>query len=322
MTSPKKSPSPNLINGIYECGLDAGNWHLWGTQVLTLLEAKCFDNGEGDEPPHGPFGHIYIDFFEANEDLNSLSDNMDQRRIPMLPRTPRRLRGPWRTHKGLDEWLDQDKVVYRRGGLFEWKSRDAVVLRVYESDGSEDGFLGRRNDVLGFERIHKAQTDGKILTLPCYRFSNSHPRRREPVVAMELKLTTHSYDFPFQPIAVVEVSSEQEASVTVRSLQAAKPYAVQVQGNYRFAGDGRMQDAVYRQQKPGDWNQARQESEKGLQIQGRCPWNIDVAPSFSPDHKYRFVALADNAGELHLHIADNKRSDNRGKLQVSVFGPL
>ena len=94
----KASLSPNIINGLYHCDRDPGNWILWGEDVLTILEAKCLDNGEGTAWPHGPYGHVYLDLFEVPNDLDSIPDGADQRRIgPSM-----RLRGPWRTHDGLD----------------------------------------------------------------------------------------------------------------------------------------------------------------------------------------------------------------------------
>ncbi|MNC98770.1 hypothetical protein D3C83_168360 [compost metagenome] len=61
------------------------------------------------------------------------------------------------------------------------------MIRVWESDGDEDGFLGRRNDVLGMEHVRRCDTQQPCgLWVPFHRYTNAHPRRRtsDPVLWM------------------------------------------------------------------------------------------------------------------------------------------
>ena len=141
--------------------------------VLQVCGAYVSDNGEGDAWPHGPIGHIYIDFFASTEPLAASVDRADQRRLGRRTR----LRGPHRTHGDLDEWLDDEFQRYQQFGVFRWSGRHAVVARIWESDGSEDGSWGRRNDVLGMELVNRADTlHGKWI--PLHAYTNHHPRRR------------------------------------------------------------------------------------------------------------------------------------------------
>jgi hypothetical protein len=312
--------SPNILDGVYDCGQDPGNWVLWSQEVLAILEARCHDNGEGADWPHGPFGHIYIDLFDPPPDLDAIPDGADHRRL-MEP--PLRLRGCWRTHDGLDEWLDGDVVTYRQGGILAWGEREEIVLRLYESDGSEDGAWGRRNDVLGFERIRKTDTTGQVVTVSCHPFTNDHPRRRRPdQVAFELKLQTMTWTFPTQQVDQVKIDSRKGNTVWAEHLEPGGRYGIEVRGHFRYAESGKRQDAVYRQRRSGHWQTGDAEPTWGFRMQGRLPWNEDRPPAHRSDHTYRFVGMADGRGRMGFRIEDNEYEDNDGVLEVSIYGPI
>lgn len=166
--SPRRDAS-----GILDGRRDRPNSIAVDSDVLQVCSAHIFDNGEGDAWPHGPIGHIYIDFFASTEPLAESVDRADQRRLG----SRRRLRGPHRTHGDRDEWLDDELQRYQHFGVFQWSGRDAVVTRIWESDGSEDGRWGRRNDVIGMELVNRADTlQGQWL--PLHAYTNGHPRRR------------------------------------------------------------------------------------------------------------------------------------------------
>lgn len=167
--SPRRDPA-----GFLDGRRDRPNSIAVDGDVLQVCGAYVSDNGEGDAWPHGPVGHIYIDFFASTEPLAASADGADQRR---LGRSSRLLRGPHRTHGDLDEWLDDEFQRYEHFGVFQWSGRDAVVARIWESDGSEDGRWGRRNDVLGMELVNRADTL-QGTWIPLHAYTNHHPRRR------------------------------------------------------------------------------------------------------------------------------------------------
>ena len=69
------------------------------------------------------------------------------------------------------------------------------MLRVWESDGSEDGFLGRRNDVVGMEHIRKQDTENACGTwVAFHRYTNQHPRKRTRFASLWLLLRTAPAD--------------------------------------------------------------------------------------------------------------------------------
>jgi hypothetical protein len=180
------SPQIDKNGGFYRADRDRKNWvPLDGGNVLELLAAYVVENGEGDEELHGPHGNLHWDVFGQFEPLMESKDGARGRRVAESSV----LRGPHRTHGTTDEWLDDEALMYSGAGLFRWGSQpgtsDAVVLRVWESDGTEDGALGRRNDVLGMEYIRKQDTEnacGKWVSF--HRYTNGHPRKRtaEPVL--------------------------------------------------------------------------------------------------------------------------------------------
>jgi hypothetical protein len=147
------------------------------SNTLQVCGMYVSDNGEGNDWPHGPYGNLYVDFFSATEPLASSADHADGRRIS----GPRQVRGPHRTHGTTDEWLDDEFQRYQDFGVLRWGTRSSVVLRVWESDGSEDGSWGRRNDVLGMERVSKAATVNGTW-IPLHKYTNDHPRRRTSAV--------------------------------------------------------------------------------------------------------------------------------------------
>jgi hypothetical protein len=178
--------------GVYRAALDRRNWLEVRDGTLELLAVHVIDNGEGKGWPHGPQGNLLFDFFRPDEPRLVSRDDADQRRVA----SPRVLRGPHRTHGNTDEWLDDELVAYRDAGLFRWGSApgtdDAVVMRIFETDSdSEDGFLGRRNDVLGMSLIDRAATEGPDGTwVTFHHFTNGHPRRAEPGVTIRALVRT------------------------------------------------------------------------------------------------------------------------------------
>lgn len=171
--------------GAYNGFADRPNFLAVGSNTLQVCAAYVFDNGEGAFGVHGPEGNLYVDFFAPTEPLGSSPDGADHRRLG----PPRQLRGPHRTHDTTDEWNDDELQRYRNAGVFQWGGRTAIVLRVWESDGSEDGSWGRRNDVLGMERITRASTLGGIW-VPLHKYTNDHPRRRTTAITGMLLLRT------------------------------------------------------------------------------------------------------------------------------------
>ena len=171
--------------GAYNGAADRPNLLPVGPGTLQVCAVYVGDNGEGDGWPHGPYGNLYVDLFAASEPLPTSADGADHRRIGQA----RQLRGPHRTHGTTDEWFDDELQRYQSAGIFQWGARAAAVLRVWESDGSEDGAWGRRNDVLGMELISRASTIGGVW-IALHKYTNDHPRRRTSEVTGWLLLKT------------------------------------------------------------------------------------------------------------------------------------
>jgi hypothetical protein len=201
------SPRVDAIGGFFRADADSRNWFSTVPEgVLELLAAYVIDNGEGDDPPHGPYGNLYWDVFGPFEPLMASRDGARQRRLGKRSHV---LRGPHRTHGTTDEWLDDEVLTYRQAGLLRWGAfpgtEDAVVLRIWESDGDEDGFLGRRNDVLGMEFIRRRDTEQPCgLWVPFYRYTNGHPRKRTGEPALWLLVRTRRPPAPFGVLAELE----------------------------------------------------------------------------------------------------------------------
>lgn len=174
------SPLIDPDHGWYRAGKDPDNWvHPVGEGVLELLALHVVENGEGKGWPHGPHGNLHWDVFRPDEPIQKSPDGADERRLM----EDRVLRGPHRTHDRTDEWLDDEVLTYRNAGLHRWgqhaDTSGAIVLRIWESDLSEDGYLGRRDDVLGMERIRREETETPCGTwVPFHGYENSHPRIR------------------------------------------------------------------------------------------------------------------------------------------------
>jgi hypothetical protein len=120
------------------------------------------------------------------------------------------LRGPHRTHGTTDEWLDDEVLAYSRAGLYRWGAEagteQAIVLRVWESDGHDDGWFGRRNDVLGMELVERSQTETPCgVWVPFHRYTSTHPRRRTTEPALYLLLRTR---IPPGPLGAAALSGE------------------------------------------------------------------------------------------------------------------
>ena len=148
-----------------------------GSDVLVLLAAECYDNGEGERCPHGPFGSVYLDLFPPDEPHwpDGSSAGGAEHRCYARPDRPdtcrRRLRGPHIDIVGCPfglpargEWVDGDVVHYAWNdardigpGVFVWpEGQDHVVMRLWESDPGAR--LGRGHDVLGIELVDRALT--------------------------------------------------------------------------------------------------------------------------------------------------------------------
>jgi hypothetical protein len=191
----KCSPAPNLspridLSGLYRGEADS-NALSPASNVLQICAVHVIDNGEGDNWPHGPFGNLYVDFFNPDEPIQQSPDGADKRRI----RDPRLLRGPHRTHGDTDEWLDDEALLYWKYGIFAFDNagpaKDLVVMRVWESDSqSEDGSWGRRNDVLGMEFINRAGTTQGAKWIDFHKYTNAHPRVRTNEVALRVRVQT------------------------------------------------------------------------------------------------------------------------------------
>jgi len=171
--------------GSYNGSADQPNTLAVTADTLQVCAMYTIDNGEGDSWPHGPYGNLYVDIFNANEPLGESQDGAANRRIDR----ERQLRGPHRTHDTTDEWFDDEFQRYQNFGVFRWNGRQSLVVRMWESDGSEDGSWGRRNDVLGMERIARSATLGG-LWVPLHKYTNDHPRRRTGTVTGWIYLKT------------------------------------------------------------------------------------------------------------------------------------
>jgi hypothetical protein len=182
--APFIDPRTMTYNGEYDKGfLPIGN------NTLELLAILVIDNGEGEGWPHGPAGNLYYDLFDCSEYLPAPPDKADKRTID----GPRVLHGPDHTHGTTYEWGKDDVLLkYCNAGLFNWGERDCVTLRIWESDSkSEDGSSGRRNDVLGLERLNRIETmNPEGVWIPMHKYTNDHPRRRTDKIAIWIKLRT------------------------------------------------------------------------------------------------------------------------------------
>lgn len=140
----------------------------YGSLVITW--AGVIDNGEGDEPPHGPYGSLHVLVYEAD-----VSDLEDRQQYPE-PLSHAYLSGPTSAGGEKREWLDGDEKTFQNLELFQWrKPDDAVTLLIYESDPSTATFsfldstfrleMKRKHDRLFFARVSRTDTLGAPVTL-------------------------------------------------------------------------------------------------------------------------------------------------------------
>ncbi|MBC7173714.1 MAG: hypothetical protein H5U40_14840 [Polyangiaceae bacterium] len=78
-------------------------------------------------------------------------------------------------------------------------------MRIYETDShAEDGFIGRRNDVMGMVVIDRAASErpeGVWITF--HTFTNDHPRRAREEVAIRALVRTRTATTEQEPIAAI-----------------------------------------------------------------------------------------------------------------------
>lgn len=162
-------PMPSNIY-IFDTGRDDDTWlnHVPDADMLMLVSATCFDNGEGADRPHGPEGHIYLEMLSFRRTPRGVGRavNIDVKKIRKI-----KLRGPTR-NDGNWEWIDYEKTKGREpprqimnyfgphypvgGPIFEWPAgRQDIGIRVYESDSADvlgidlRSELGREHDYFG-----------------------------------------------------------------------------------------------------------------------------------------------------------------------------
>jgi len=221
--------------GMYDGHRDRPNALPVGDDTLQICYVAIFDHGEEDGGFHGPYGSLHYDYFDSSEPLSFSPDRADRRRIEpdRLLRGPHRTKrvvfGPPITRpesasiqrgnafspvkrpdmnkvpsdvmlnsdQFMDEWLRDEALLYRNFGLLDWKNRAGIVLRIWESDGCEDGYnckfpnWKRRNEVLGMELVSRAKTlrpEGQWLNL--YKYTQDHPRRRTQTITGIILLKT------------------------------------------------------------------------------------------------------------------------------------
>ena len=96
----------------------------YGSLVITW--AGVIDNGEGDEPPHGPFGSLHVLIYEEDA-----GDPEDQFQYPE-PLSHAYLSGPTSAGGEKREWLDGDEKAFENLEVFQWRKPDAAVrLLIY-----------------------------------------------------------------------------------------------------------------------------------------------------------------------------------------------
>lgn len=125
---------------------------------LVLSKMKVYDNGEGDEWPHGPYGSLYALIYDCKEKDCECSKNIkkDYKKIIWYRS---RLEGPNKINHSsriFGEWLDGDEKNFDNQEIFKWRSEnDKILLVVYESD---PGLL-RDHDMLFCEKIQRKDTE-------------------------------------------------------------------------------------------------------------------------------------------------------------------
>jgi hypothetical protein len=120
--------------------------------TLTVLSIKIFDNGEGDDCPHGPYGGLYMDIY-TTEPVESLVRRIGGFGIwDEEDPCPDKLFEPfdtWGTSSANAEWRDGragrgegDELVYKDAGIYEWLYEHEVIrLKIWESDSCPDNWF-------------------------------------------------------------------------------------------------------------------------------------------------------------------------------------
>ena len=140
----------------------------YGSLVITW--AGVIDNGEGDEPPHGPYGSLHVLVYEGD-----MQDPEDRKQYPE-PLSHVYLSGPTSAGGSKQEWIDGDEEAFQDLEVFRWrKPDDAVTVLIYESDPStvKFNFLGstfkieteRKHDRLFFSRVSRRDILASPVTL-------------------------------------------------------------------------------------------------------------------------------------------------------------
>lgn len=140
----------------------------YGSLVITW--AGVVDNGEGDDPPHGPIGSLHVLVYEAD-----VSDPGDRFAYD-APLAHVYLSGPTSGGGTKQEWLDGDEKEFENLELFQWRGPDdAVSVLIYESDPSSLTFnfldaefrveMKRRHDRLFYAMVSRPDTLSSPMTL-------------------------------------------------------------------------------------------------------------------------------------------------------------
>lgn len=140
----------------------------YGSLVITW--AGVVDNGEGDDPPHGPIGSLHVLVYAAE-----VSDPGDRFAYD-APLAHVYLSGPTSGGGTKQEWLDGDEKEFENLELFQWRGLDdAVSVLVYESDPSSMRFhfldtefrveMKRRHDRLFYATVSRPDTLSSPMTL-------------------------------------------------------------------------------------------------------------------------------------------------------------
>ncbi len=126
-----------------------------GKELLTVEYAHVIDNGEGQWPPHGPYGSIHVIAYRPEQRLEPPWD-------PEMELYETMLYGPHRTVGDLYEWLDNEELTFENYALYDWNRHglDRIVLRFYESDPG----MGREHDDLLAVLVSREETEERAIT--------------------------------------------------------------------------------------------------------------------------------------------------------------
>lgn len=127
-----------------------------GEELLTIEYAYVEDNGEGQWPPHGPYGSIHVVVYSPEQPPEApWSANLELYRTMLY--------GPHQTVGNLFEWLDGEEITYTNYALYDWRSYqyEQITLRFYESDPGS----GRKHDDLLVAFVSRNETKEQSVTL-------------------------------------------------------------------------------------------------------------------------------------------------------------